>query len=227
MGKPPDSNPYRTRHPQVTMLKKQKPKKAYFSPRYWPGYAIFIAGFFWQIIEFLGNLDFLRTLAGNSGIAPAMIVHFVLSPLFGMILMIVGMAFVIFIGEPKVGVQRQAWWPIIGWSVFGMCFTAIVVAVSLPLGAMENQEALKAEAVIEQKDSKPLVVVETKFVIPEIPNSFFDCGIEPSVPAMNMASDVAKYLVKTVYWGRECHFQLLLVKKLLDEDRAIDNNIAK
>jgi len=49
------------------------------------------------------------------------------SPYFSVALAIAGIAWLVLVGEPRKGVQRHHWLPYLGWIVFAICFTAIVL----------------------------------------------------------------------------------------------------
>lgn len=49
------------------------------------------------------------------------------SPYFSVGLAIAGILWLAFVGEPRRGIQRHHWLPYLGWSVFAVCLTAIVI----------------------------------------------------------------------------------------------------
>jgi hypothetical protein len=67
--------------------------------------------------------DAMRELGGE----PALVADVLSSPWAGLAMIAGGMAYVVFVGEPKQGVQRHPGWPVLGWSVFGVCLTALLV----------------------------------------------------------------------------------------------------
>lgn len=204
MGKPSDQSPYRQRRPLVRTLKKKTTSKNYFSPRKWPGYAITGIGIIWRIVGFFGNFDFLYSLEGRFGNFSNWIVYIVLSPWFSIATIVVGVVYLVLIGEPEAGVQRQAWWPVIGWSVFVVCCTLILVSFSLTFGAFENQKALEEQAFIAAQEKKPFVIASVRFVALEPPSVFLKCAADPaplprphiSKTDLHGASEVATYVIQ-------------------------------
>ena len=49
------------------------------------------------------------------------------SPFLSPALILIGLAYLALVGEPKRGVQRHPWWPYVGWIAFVVCTTAIFV----------------------------------------------------------------------------------------------------
>ena len=46
-------------------------------------------------------------------------------------LLVSGIAYLIFVGQPEKGVQRHPFWPYLTWSIFGLCFAATIVVASV------------------------------------------------------------------------------------------------
>jgi hypothetical protein len=65
-------------------------------------------------------------LVREMGGEPEAIVTIIQSPLFSVALVIAGVTYLIFVGEPQQGTQRHPAWPIIGYSVAGICLTAMI-----------------------------------------------------------------------------------------------------
>jgi hypothetical protein len=68
---------------------------------------------------------FMHEMGGE----PEMIATLVESPWFSFGLVAAGVTYLIFVGEPKEGVQRHPWWPIVGWSIFSLCLLGIVSVI--------------------------------------------------------------------------------------------------
>jgi hypothetical protein len=66
-----------------------------------------------------------------------MVASLISSSFFSFGLIVAGVAYTIFVGEPKSGTQRHAWWPYVAASVFAVCF-AMMGSVAL-YGAYELQ----------------------------------------------------------------------------------------
>jgi hypothetical protein len=97
--------------------------------------ALTVLGLGWKFLDVGGRLDLLSRIVEGMGGSPAMVASTVSSIWFSIALVICGVAYIVFVGEPEKGVQRQAFWPYLGWIVFGLCFTAMVATVSY--GAIE------------------------------------------------------------------------------------------
>jgi hypothetical protein len=106
-----------------------------FIPRKWPGWATVALGLSERLLPWEDRVrffyDVVREMGGDIGTVASLIE----SSIFSVVLVLAGLAYVIFVGEPEKGVQRHPWWPYIGWSVFGLCFTAMIVTAGY--GAIE------------------------------------------------------------------------------------------
>jgi len=98
-----------------------------FTPRKWPGWATAALGLSQKILPWEERIRFFYHVVREMGGDPALLASLVESSLFSVALIVAGLTYVIFIGEPEQGVQRHPWWPYIGWSVFGLCLTAMIV----------------------------------------------------------------------------------------------------
>ena len=88
-----------------------------------PGWAWVGLAIVTRVPDWVGRADFWRSaighLEGNFAVLPSIVA----SPYFSVGLLIIGLAYLVFVGEPKRGVQRHAWWPYVGWisiGVFGL-----------------------------------------------------------------------------------------------------------
>jgi hypothetical protein len=79
----------------------------------------------WLSLDVLGRLDVLWRIVESMGGSPALIVSIISSWQFGLALIVVGLAYTIFVGEPKAGVQRHPALPFIAASVFAICVTLL------------------------------------------------------------------------------------------------------
>ena len=113
-----------------------------FSPRKWPGYALSLLGlgqtlyhWGWSLLDIGGRLDTLWRIAESVGGTPAMLTTAILWPWTGIILIISGVMYVVFVGEPTSGVQRHHSWPYVGWAIAAFVFVSM--AGTALYGAME------------------------------------------------------------------------------------------
>lgn len=89
------------------------------------GHAIWLLGVAWQFLDIGGRLDMLWRIVEGMGGKPAIIAAVILWPWTGVALIVIGIGYVIFIGEPEKGVQRHHWWPYVGWGIFALSFVAM------------------------------------------------------------------------------------------------------
>jgi hypothetical protein len=99
-----------------------------FARRKWPGWASIGLGSI-RIFHIGEDIDFalgiLRSLGGELGMIAAVIA----SPIFAAGLIAYGVLHLIVVGEPKNALRHHAW-SYVGWGVFGVCFTAIVLTTA-------------------------------------------------------------------------------------------------
>jgi hypothetical protein len=79
----------------------------------------------WLSLDVLGRLDVLWRIVESTGGSTALVVSVISSWQFGFGLIVVGLAYTIFVGEPKAGVQRHPALPYIAASVFAICATSL------------------------------------------------------------------------------------------------------
>ena len=106
-----------------------------FAFRKWPGWAVIVLGFGERAALYEERIREAFHIVRDMGAEPEAIVSALESPWFSAALVIAGVGYLIFVGEPREGVQRHPWWPYVGWSVFAFCLTAIVLVPTV--GAIE------------------------------------------------------------------------------------------
>jgi hypothetical protein len=84
----------------------------------------------WTAADYLGRLDVLWRIVETMGGTPALFASVISSWQFSLALIVIGLAYTIFVGEPEVGTQRHAWWPYAAASVFFVC-VAVIASVSI------------------------------------------------------------------------------------------------
>jgi hypothetical protein len=93
----------------------------------WPGWGLLALLVLKDVPDWKGRLDFwldaARTAGGYASVAAIVIG----SPYFSIGLAIAGISWLALVGEPRKGVQRHHWLPYLGWIVFAICSTAIVL----------------------------------------------------------------------------------------------------
>jgi hypothetical protein len=116
-------------------------KSLFSSRRIW-GPALTILGLIgqaahwgWQSLDALGRLDVLWRVVETMGGTPAMIASVIASWQFSLALIIIGVGYTVFVGEPESGTQRHVWWPYLAASVFFICVAAMATVAIY--GAME------------------------------------------------------------------------------------------
>lgn len=84
----------------------------------------------WFSLDVFGRLDVLWRVVESMGGSPALIAYIVSSWQFSLGLIVAGLLYIIFVGEPKAGVQRHPSLPYLAACVFFIClFTMATVAV--------------------------------------------------------------------------------------------------
>ena len=95
--------------------------------RRWPGWAMSLVGLLKTVDQWDERIRVAYDISRELGGDPEMISAFLRSPWLGPSMIAAGMIYVVFIGEPTVGVQRHPRWQIVGWSVFGICLTLLTL----------------------------------------------------------------------------------------------------
>jgi hypothetical protein len=90
------------------------------------GWALFILGILWEIPEWKHKIYFWLDAVEDMGGFPGWIAGIFVWPYFRYLLIVGGLAYVLFVGEPKRMVQHHPWWPYVGWSIFAICLIAII-----------------------------------------------------------------------------------------------------
>jgi hypothetical protein len=86
--------------------------------------------FGWLSLDVLGRLDVFWHVVESMGGSPALIASIVSSWKFSVGLIVAGLLYLIFVGEPKAGVKRHPSLPYLAASVFFIClFTMATVAI--------------------------------------------------------------------------------------------------
>ena len=67
-------------------------------------------------------------------------------------------AYLVFVGEPRRGVQRYQWLPYLGWAVFGVCVTAFVITAGWGAITIYIQEQVNStdQALQRKAATRPL-----------------------------------------------------------------------
>lgn len=95
--------------------------------RRWPGWAMSLVGLIKTLDQWDERIRVAYDIARDLGGDPEMISVFLRSPWLGPGMIAAGVVYLIFVGEPTVGVQRHPRWQTIGWSVFGICLTLLAL----------------------------------------------------------------------------------------------------
>jgi hypothetical protein len=100
-----------------------------------PAWAFILLGIVQWVPDWKSRIEFWLAAARGVGGHWGTMATVVASPYFSLGLSVFGIAWLAFIGEPAHGVQRDPRWRFVGWSVFAVCLTAIVVTAGY--GAIE------------------------------------------------------------------------------------------
>jgi hypothetical protein len=79
----------------------------------------------WVAADYLGRMDVFWRVVETMGGTPAMIAALISSWQFSLVLIVLGLGYTVFVGEPEKGTQRHHWWPYIAASVFFICLAAM------------------------------------------------------------------------------------------------------
>jgi hypothetical protein len=124
--------------------------------RRWPGFALAALGIGWRLLDVGGRLDMLSRVVEGMGGNPAMIAPIISSVWFSVGLVVLGVAYVVFLGEPKKGVQRHPAWPYVAWIVVIICLTLMIAIPGY--GAIElyiRREIAKGETGVPRNTPDP------------------------------------------------------------------------
>ncbi len=109
----------------------------------------------WFSLDVLGRLDVLWRVVESTGGSPALIATIISSWQFSVALIVVGLGYTIFVGEPRAGVQRHPWWPYIAASVFFICFTIMASVAIYGWYEVQQRKAYAAGAAGIPRNSSP------------------------------------------------------------------------
>lgn len=137
---------------------RQRIKAVFTEPIKLPGWAALAITAIEIVPDWKDRLDFWLSVAKNTGGYLAMIAAVIASPFFTPSLLTAGLAWIAFAGEAPKGVQRHHWLRYVGWSIFLICFTLIVVTVGY--GALtiyvQRQVSTTDSALQKQYTVKPV-----------------------------------------------------------------------
>jgi hypothetical protein len=110
-----------------------------------PGWAAILFAIITGIPDWKSRLDFWLGAVVAAGGYLGMVAAAIASPYFSPGLALAGLAYLLFVGEPKKGVQRHPWWPYVGWSIVSICFaatalTAIIGGVQISIKQQVGQQ---------------------------------------------------------------------------------------
>lgn len=182
------------------------------SPRKYPGYVGIVIGAAWKAFAALGNMEFISDVVRDVGGPVPMMLHIVLSGWFSLGLIVLGLLYVIFVGEPEAGVQRHRLWPYVGWSMVTLSAAVMAIALAYGLGTIQSQEDKK---IISQV---PTIITKSEFITPSYPKILMSCGKRPKPPLVNETGALSMFTVKLWEWGTDCSEKMKILAKLIKED---------
>ena len=94
----------------------------------WPGWTAFLYLVFTEVPDWRHRIDFWLSTAEKMGGYIGSIAAVVGSTYFRWALFVGAIGYLVFVGEPKRGVQRHYWLPYAAWSILGICLTVTVIA---------------------------------------------------------------------------------------------------
>jgi hypothetical protein len=107
----------------------QRVRALFAQPIKLPGWATIFLFFIIQIPDWKSRIDFWLDVAKSSGGYFAMIATVIASPYFSPAMAVTGLLWIAFVGEPDKGVQRHHWLRYLGWAVFSICLTVLILTV--------------------------------------------------------------------------------------------------
>jgi hypothetical protein len=111
------------------------PIKILTQPIKLPGWAAILFAVFVFFPDWHARIDFWLHVVQDAGGRMSTIAGAIASPYFSPTLAIAGVLWVLFVGEPTKGVQRRHWLRYVGWSIFLICATTVIVLAGY--GALE------------------------------------------------------------------------------------------
>ncbi len=130
----------------------QRVKSMFTKPVKLPGWAALLLVIIQIVPDWKSRIDFWLDVAERTGGYVAVAAGIFLSPYFTPGLLLGGLLWIVFAGEAPRGVQRHHWLRYVGWSVFLICFTALVLTAGY--GAIEiriEQEVSKRDADLQKQ----------------------------------------------------------------------------
>jgi hypothetical protein len=121
-----------------------------------PAWAFILLGIIQWVPDWKARIEFWFDAARSMGGYMGTIATVVASPYFNVGLSAFGVAWLIFIGEPVRGVQRDPRWRYVGWSIFAICLTTVIVTAGY--GAIEiyiREEIATRQATILHDGTNP------------------------------------------------------------------------
>lgn len=97
-----------------------------FTLRKLPGWISVLVGASSRFLEHEERIRRAYHAIHDLGGEPEMISQLIQSYWFSFGLIAAGVAYLVFVGEPEKGVQRQPWWPIVGWISVSICISLVV-----------------------------------------------------------------------------------------------------
>lgn len=123
-----------------------------------PGWAVIAVAVIEFVPDWKSRIDFWLDVAKTTGGYLAMAATVVASPYFSPSLIAAGLAWIVFVGESPVGVQRHYWLRYVGWIAFTICLTVMVVTAGY--GALtfyiQQQVSLLDAALQRQYAGRPI-----------------------------------------------------------------------
>jgi hypothetical protein len=172
-----------------------------------PAWAVIALLVLQQIPDWKSRYDFWLAAAKSLGGAPAMIASTIGSPYFGLIAGVTAAAYIVLVGEPKKSTQRHHWWPYIGWSIFGILLTVVVVTgiVGYVEIYIKQEVGVRDEAIQKQSAVRPVFWHLTDFekialgsaldAVPEDKRWQIQIRCLPDAGSRTYVEDLAKVLI--------------------------------
>lgn len=103
-------------------------RKRLFTPIKIPAWALILYAIFSQIPDFFSRIQWWIESVGSTRSYIGLVTSMIASPYFSAALVIIGVLWLLFVGEPKVGVLRSYCWLYVGWSMVALLVIAVIIS---------------------------------------------------------------------------------------------------
>ena len=158
----------------------------------WPSWGFFFLLLIKEIPDWKARIDFWLAAAKAAGGYTAVAATVIASPYSSLGLAAAGVLWMLFVGEPQKGVQRHHWLPYLGWAIFGICFSAVVVTAGWGAIQVYIQSQISQKTEHEYPD-RSLSRAEIDNLLSALAPISHNFGYDIQVESVSASRDVAGY----------------------------------